>query len=174
MGQEKRQSAAYTIAADSGKGVVVTRIHEVEPDAIEWALPLRELATRLIQPLQARTIDWPDQHLTAQPLHRANLRHNRWPWWDGWCFSALHQLYLCSLFFLLLLHFHWRRLGLWVSGLSTSSRNRGAEHTQRPLLACLAWRRTAIYRDLRQHMIAQLNIILAKRIEIGWGHSTLG
>ena len=115
-----------------------------------------------------------DQHLTAQPLHRGNLRHNRWPWWDGWCFSALHQLYLSSLFFLLLLHFHWRRLGLWVSGLSTSSRNRGAEHTQRPLLACLAWRRTAIFMDLRQHMIAQLNIILAKRTEIGWGHSTLG
>ena len=56
-GEEKRQSATYTIAADSGKGVLVACIHEVEPDSIEWALPLRELATRLIQPLQARTID---------------------------------------------------------------------------------------------------------------------
>ena len=142
---------AYAVAADGGEDVVVARVHEVEPDGVERALPLSVLAAGLVLPLPAGH-ERPLRRLAPQPLPRAQLRHDRRQRQEVWFRRALLPLlrsFLLLLLLLLLPLLHRRPPGVRVRGGGDGDGD--SELTRRPLPAWLGRRRTANLGDLTQH-----------------------
>ena len=143
---------AYSVAADGGEDIVVARVHEVEPDGIERALPLSVLAAGLVLLLPVGH-ERPLRRLAPEPLSRAQLRHGRRQRQDFRFRPVLLPLLSCSPLLccfplrLILLVMHRRRPGLRVRG----GGNGDGDLTRRPLPAWLGRRRTVEFRDLTQH-----------------------
>ena len=137
---------AYSVAADGGEDIVVARVHEVEPDGIERALPLSVLAAGLVLLLPVGH-ERPLRRLAPEPLPRAQLRHGRRQRQDFRFRPVLLPLLCCFPLRLILLVMHRRRLGLRVRG----GGNGDGDLTRRPLPAWLGRRRTVEFRDLTQH-----------------------